>query len=184
MAGSLGGATTTFRDGAMKTTVSPISAGDQIGGLEGWDVGDIWGRVDALRKEKFAQEKERMQLAHDLEIERMIEAARLAGGGGGGPAVAGGGGGYAMSRATRRGPQPMPIRDMFQVNEILNRIPRIPTGGITGTESWRNLPAAAAMTGVRLPESGFDVYAKLAGAGGLAGQDPYKHLQQAGRGLT
>jgi hypothetical protein len=56
---------------------------------------------------------------------------------------------------------------MMAAKDRLDFMPRVSTGGIGGTESWRNIPAAAAMTGINLPRSGFDVYADIAQAGRL-----------------
>ena len=51
----------------------------------------------------------------------------------------------------------------MQVKSVLDRMPRVSTGGMTGTEDWRNLPAAAAMTGLTLPSNPWvDVYAQAA----------------------
>ena len=57
------------------------------------------------------------------------------------------------------------MNKMMQAKQTLDFMPRISTGGIGGTESWRNIPAAAAMTGINLPRSGMDVYSDIATAG-------------------
>jgi hypothetical protein len=54
-------------------------------------------------------------------------------------------------------------RDLLQTKDVLDRIPRISTGGIGGTEAWRNMSAAGALSGVQFkPNPWIDLYSQSA----------------------
>lgn len=61
--------------------------------------------------------------------------------------------------------QAMPLRDMMQAKLVLEGLPQIRHGNVgQATEAFRHMPAASAMTGLQLPQSGFQTYAQLAGS--------------------
>lgn len=155
---SLGGATTSFP--TPTRMVTDVNAGDQSSALMGggWDPLDLVRRLrqdkEASRRDAFRWDRQQAQLGGALQ---------------------------AAAPSTERN-EPMPLRDMMQTKEILDRLAPFNIGGGTNLE-FRQMPAAAAMTGMNLPESGFDVYTRLAGAGRGAGQQAGANLRQM-RGLA
>jgi hypothetical protein len=58
--------------------------------------------------------------------------------------------------------QDMPLRDLMQTKGVLDQMRTGPQYGTN--QQFFNMPAAASLTGMQLPRSGFDTYAMLAGS--------------------
>lgn len=63
--------------------------------------------------------------------------------------------------------EPMPYRDMMQLNSNLQR-DLYSANGTRINRDWQTIPQAAAMSGIKMPRDGWETYAMLANA--LSGQ--------------
>jgi hypothetical protein len=171
--GARGGAITTFpTPDVMKTRVS---VGDQLDSITGSGA-NMWGLINSLRKKK---EKER-RAAKEWDDEQALRQARR----------------LAMLEK-ELAPDPLEgvadeiraselmskskVRGMMSTKDLLDRLRSgegAPGYGQSMGNQFFNMPAAAAMTGVDLPRSGFEVYADLA----QAGQNPaaYEYASREG----
>lgn len=145
-----------------KSKFSPSAIGEGLLGGRGLDIGGLLNKAAELKRQQAEDEMER-NLRYD-------QAMRLR---------------DASGRHSRTQNAPMPLRDMMQTKSVLDAMTPFNTAGGTNTE-FRNMPAAASLTGMQLPQSGWDVYTRLAAAGpapDVQGQAQAQSLQAQTQGL-
>lgn len=123
-----------------KSRFSPGQVGAGLAGDGGFNINSLLDKAWWMKQQASEEDMDR-QL-------RMDQAMRMRG---------------ASGQQPSQVQQQMPMRDMMQAKGVLDQMTPFNTAGGTNT-GFRNMPAAASLTGNQLPQSGFNTYAMLAGA--------------------